>query len=222
MRNQRPCLILTILAIAVGVAVVVLILSVVLTQQSWVDTAQAIGGIATAGALIFVGSQFFETRKQTSLMQGRAWIGVNEEKNGGISMSPGPDSSQEEKNLLVSFKNYGNAPAKLIKWRAKYNTTSILTAEFMEDLLRSKSELGGELGQYVLPGKTSEILFSQIEALPGGLPKGSSGALNFKGKPWVGIALEYDAYGSKGEYSFILEFKEHPKEFKKMDQGFVR
>jgi hypothetical protein len=38
-------------------------------QKHWVDFSQAIGGLATAGALIFVGFQTRETRKQTRLTQ---------------------------------------------------------------------------------------------------------------------------------------------------------
>jgi hypothetical protein len=39
-----------------------------------VDVSQVISGFATLRALIFVGFQFKQTRKQTRLMQGRSWI----------------------------------------------------------------------------------------------------------------------------------------------------
>jgi hypothetical protein len=169
-------------------------------STSWVDISQAIGGIATAGALIFVGFQTIQTRKQTRLMQeqiGRAWIGT---EKGGISITPDPPLSPR---LLVSFKNYGNVPAKVIKWRAKSNTAPLPTfTEFKEELLTSISFEFGELGQYVFPDKTMQIPLSHVEGLPGGLPKGGS----FRGKPWVGIVLEYeDVHRSKGEYGFILD-----------------
>jgi hypothetical protein len=37
--------------------------------MSWIEISQAIGGIATAVALFFIGFQSIETRKQTSLTQ---------------------------------------------------------------------------------------------------------------------------------------------------------
>ena len=57
-----------------------------------------ISGFATAGALIFVGFQSIQTRKQTRIMQERGWIGTEES---GMS-------KDEYRGMIVRLRNYGN------------------------------------------------------------------------------------------------------------------
>ena len=73
---------------------------------------QIISGFATAGALIFVGNQFTQTREQleqtreqTRIMQGRGWLGTSEEN--GISIS--------DEGITIRLKNYGNVTSRIVQ-----------------------------------------------------------------------------------------------------------
>jgi hypothetical protein len=70
----------------------------------WVETAQVISGFATLGALIFVGAQSMQIRKQTRIMQGRGWIGAVEESW----------ITESEHDIIVSLTNYGNVISKVL------------------------------------------------------------------------------------------------------------
>jgi hypothetical protein len=167
----------------------------------WVDVSQAIGGIATAGALIFVGINTLLTRKQIRLMQeqvGRAWIGT---EKGGISVT---DIFDGPVDLIVRYKNYGNVPAKLLNWRSK----SYLAgkgkpkpkSEIKDEVLASKHR--ESLGQYVFPDNTTQISLTIDEVVDATAPTTHS---NDEDAYLVGISIEYeDVHHIRGEYGFIM------------------
>lgn len=168
-------------------------------MNSWVDISQAIGGLATAAGLIFVGIATFQTRKQTRLLQeqvGRAWIGT---EPGGVTLD-----SWSPPGLVVSFKNFGNVPAKLSNWKSKLGDRNIVVVEesHVYELKRDvrESKAGKTLGQYVFPGNTAKITLLDVDGFAKiyGEDPNPNDAI-------IGVVIEYeDVNRLKAEYGFIL------------------
>ena len=74
----------------------------------WVDYFQAIGGLATAITLGFLGYQAILSKKQTALIQEQigTWIGASTESLNN------PKVRKEGDRLVLYCKNYGNIPLR--------------------------------------------------------------------------------------------------------------
>jgi hypothetical protein len=148
----------------------------------WVETAQVISGFATLGALIFVGAQSMQIRKQTRIMQGRGWIGAVEESW----------ITESEHDIIVSLTNYGNVISKVlaIKFLVK-ETEEFFSSADMEK--KGTQVYPEELP--IFPDKQRKFL------IPGEKIFGKTSR--------VCIKIDYeDAYGTKGEYGLIIKVNE--------------
>jgi hypothetical protein len=178
MRDQR-------LAIAIAVIVVLaLILTIDLTQHSWVDIGEGIGGWTTAAALIFVGLAFFQTRKQTHLMQqsiGRAWIG------GGTDPLTQCKIAIRVDRLILYCKNYGQLPARVSGIRSAINESQLTKLQ-----LRSAQE--NPLKQIIFPDNQGDFTTIQKVDIKSHEDK----------TIWIGFIVRYEATSeSVGEYGII-------------------
>jgi hypothetical protein len=177
MRDQR-------LAIAIAVIVVLAsILTIDFTQHSWVDIGEGIGGWTTAAALIFVGLAFFQTRKQTHLMQqsiGRAWIG------GGTDPRTERKIVRNVDRLVLYCKNYGQLPARVSGVRSAISESQLTKLQ-----LRSAQE--NPLKQIIFPDNQGEFTSQKVDIK------------SHEDKTiWIGFIVRYEAISqSVGEYGII-------------------
>jgi hypothetical protein len=154
---------------------------------SWVEYFQAIGGLATAIALGFLGYQAILSKKQTGLIQeqiGRAWIGASTESLNS------PKVRKEGDRLVLYCRNYGNIPAKTV-----WVKSAISESEIKDSDIHTKS-------------LTKTLIF------PGHERNFSTGNYPFPARPfqetsiWFGFIVRYEVPHSrdKGEYGILGKF----------------
>lgn len=153
----------------------------------WVDYFQAIGGLATAIALGFLGYQAILSKKQTGLIQeqiGRAWIGASTE-----SLNE-PKVRKEGDRLVLYCKNYGSIPAKIV-----WVKSAISESEVKDSDIHAKSHTK----TLIFPGHERNFSTGDYPSPP--RPFQETGI-------WIGFIVRYDVPHSrnKGEYGILGKF----------------
>jgi hypothetical protein len=158
-----------------------------MTLPLWVDYSQAIGGIATAIALGFIGIQTFTSRKQTALMQeqiGRAWIG------GAIDSTRRSKVRYENDRFVLRCKNYGKIVAR-ISWTKSVIGKFPLTKSDINKRPKNPTK------KIIFPDHEEE--FSTNENI--GIDKSTEDV-----EIWFGFIVRYEGNSNPGEYGIVGKY----------------
>lgn len=174
-------------------------------QTHWVDFSQAIGGLATAGTLVFVGYQTMLTRKQTRQTQEqmdaklRPWVGNVDDKS--------PSIWTNEQIVSVYLTNWGDIPA------SPCDMKGIITANKIrkEDIFALEPTEGG----LIMPKREYEWRIQNDDEVPIPMTEADQFFVGFLIEYGFGISKEARRHGisKKGTFGFVARYELPSRDF---------
>jgi hypothetical protein len=164
----------------------------------WFDVAQAVGGIATAGALVFVALQTRQTRNQTEIMReqlGRAYLGA---AINPVTKSPDIAYYKQRNMIHLTLKNYGQPPANVLCYLSEVTSKKEITEEEIRKSIHSSPPI-------------NQTIFPTVER-PADVYLGDTISADVKENiTFIGVIFQYGYYKfkdqKKGEYGFIIQIQ---------------
>lgn len=150
---------------------------------------QAVGALATAGALIFVGLQYLHTRQEKEITL-RPWLGVNEELR----------FNEKKDRADVNLQNYGKTPGKIEYLKQITDEERFTSADFKSDKFKASNGYMSENHNKIILFPTAKNRISM--------------RVNGLNTRWVGILAEYTySKNKKGKFLIIWKYHEEDSSF---------